>query len=263
MANIKNIQRIVVKVGTSTLAHPTGMLNIRHVEHLVKVLSDLKNAGKEIILVSSGSIGVGSGKLGLKQRPSDIPSKQACAAIGQCELMYVYDKLFGEYNHIVSQLLLTKYIIDGGRREVNVLNTLNALLQYNAIPIINENDTVSTEEIEFGDNDTLSAIVAKIVKADLLVLLTDIDGLYDKNPAEYPEAQLIQQVDVIDDHIRKIAGGRGSSLGTGGMITKIHAAEIATEAGIPMFIINGEKPDLLYQVIEGQKVGTYFPVNHQ
>lgn len=258
--NSDSVNRIVVKVGTSTLAHPTGMLNIRRVENLVKVLSDLKNAGKEIILVSSGSIGVGSGKIGLRERPVDIPSRQACAAIGQCELMYVYDKMFGDYNHVVSQILLTKYSIDGGRQEQNVMNTMNTLLRMNVVPVVNENDTVSTDELEFGDNDTLSAIVARLVGADLLVILTDIDGLYDKNPAKHPDAKLIPQVDVIDDRIKTIAGGRGSSLGTGGMITKIRAAEMARSSGIPMFIINGQKPELLYSIAEGNREGTYFPV---
>jgi glutamate 5-kinase len=257
--DMTQVNRIVVKVGTSTLAHSTGMLNIRRVEKLVKVLSDLKNAGKEVILVSSGSIGVGSGKLGLKERPKDIPSKQACAAIGQCELMYIYDKLFGEYNHVVSQVLLTKDIIDHDNRERNVINTLSALLSMNVIPIVNENDTVSTDEIEFGDNDTLSAIVSILVNADLLVVLTDIDGLYDSNPSENPDAKLIPRVDTITEDIKRIAGGRGSSLGTGGMITKIQAAELATGRHIPMYIINGQNPDQIYDLFDGEQVGTYFP----
>lgn len=256
----KDPKLIVVKVGTSTLAHATGLLNIRRVERLVKVLSDLKNAGHKIILITSGAIGVGAGKLGLDSSPTDIPSKQACAAVGQCELMYIYDKLFGEYNHVVSQVLLTQDIIDGNEREYNVCNTMTALLKMNAIPIINENDTVSTDELEFGDNDTLSAIVSRLVKADLLVLMTDIDGLYDSNPLINPNAKLISVVHKIDGRIKEIAGGRSSSLGTGGMITKIQAAEIARSAGIPMYIINGEKPRLLYRILDGKQEGTYFPV---
>ena len=258
MPEHKHYHRIVVKVGTSTLAHPTGMLNIRRVEQLVKVLCDLKNSGKELVFVTSGAIGVGAGKLGLKERPQEIPKKQACASVGQCELMYTYDKMFGEYNHAVSQILLTRYEVDGGMHQQNVINTLDTLLSYGVIPIINENDTVSTDEIEFGDNDTLSAEVAKLIGADLLILLTDIDGLYDGNPCEHADAQLISEVVEITDQIKSIAGDRGSSLGTGGMITKVFAAELATKAGIPMYIVNGKKPDLLYQAVKGERVGTFF-----
>lgn len=258
MKSITEAKRIVIKVGTSTLAHKTGMLNIRGIEGLVKTLADLQNAGKELILVSSGAIGVGSGKLGLKERPSDTPTKQACASIGQCELMYVYDKLFSEYNHCVSQILMTRDIIDSPKRAQNVINTFEKLLSLQVIPIVNENDSVSVEELEFGDNDTLSALVAKLAKADALIILTDIDGLYDDDPRKNPDAKLIPVVEEIDDTIKSLAQGKGSTLGTGGMITKIHAAEIATEAGIPVHILNGADPNILYDLFDGKAVGTVF-----
>lgn len=251
--------RIVVKVGTSTLAHATGRLNIQRMERLCKVLSDLKNAGHEIILVSSGAIGMGVGKLSLSARPKDMPTKQAAAAVGQCELMYFYDKLFTEYNHIVAQLLITAPDLAGdGSRKSNFHNTLARLLELGALPIINENDTVSTDEIVIGDNDTLSAFVAATVSADLLILLSDIDGLYDSDPHENPDARLIPVVERLDDHIRALAGGSGSSLGTGGMVTKLQAAQIATEAGCEMVIANGHHPAALYDIAAGQPAGTRF-----
>jgi glutamate 5-kinase len=251
--------RIVVKVGTSTLAHSTGRLNIQRMEKLCKVLSDLKNAGHEIILVSSGAIGMGVGKLSLSERPKDMPTKQAAAAVGQCELMYIYDKLFTEYNHIVAQILITAPdLAEDGSRKSNFHNTLERLLQLGALPIINENDTVSTEEIVIGDNDTLSAEVAAKVSAELLILLSDIDGLYDSDPHKNPKARLIEEVDKIDSDILALAGGEGSSLGTGGMVTKLHAAQIATDAGCEMVIANGKNPDVLYDIVEGKHVGTRF-----
>lgn len=256
--DLKSCKRIVIKVGTSTLTHETGMLNIRRVEGLVKTLSDLKNSGKEIILVSSGAIGVGVGKLGLKARPSDTPSKQAAAAVGQCELMYLYDKQFEEYHHTVAQLLLTRDVVEVEKRKQNVINTLDRLLDMNVIPVINENDTVSVDEIEFGDNDTLSAIVATLAKADCLVLLSDIDGLFDSDPRQNKDAKLIPVIEAIDEKIMALAGDAGTSRGTGGMITKIHAAQIATEANIPMAIINGERPELLYDLFDGKSVGSVF-----
>ena len=258
MDKLSTKQRIVVKVGTSTLTHSTGMLNIRRVEHLVKVLSDIKNCGKEIILVSSGAIGVGCGKLGLKERPSDTPSKQAIAAIGQCELMYFYDKQFSEYNHTVAQVLMTKDIVEDEVRKKNAENTFSKLLSMGAVPIINENDTVSVEEIEFGDNDTLSAVVAKLVGADMLIILSDIDGLYDKDPHKNSDAKIIDVVEEIDDSIISLAGGSKSLHGTGGMITKIHAAQISCEAGIDMIILNGDNPNNLYDLLEDKKIGTRF-----
>lgn len=250
--------RIVVKIGTSTLAHSTGRLNIRRIEELCKVLSDLKNAGHEIILVSSGAIGMGVGKLSLSKRPEDIPTKQAAAAVGQCELMYTYDKLFTEYNHNVAQLLITAPDIEDGVRKLNFHNTLERLLELGVLPIVNENDTVSTDEIEIGDNDTLSAIVTANVNADLLVLLSDIDGLYDSDPHKNKDAKLIETVSEINDDIMKLAGDKGSALGTGGMITKLNAARIATAAGCEMVIANGENPCVLYDIAEGKKVGTRF-----
>ena len=250
--------RIVVKVGTSTLAHSTGRLNIRHTEELVKVLSDLKNAGHEVILVSSGAIGMGVGKLSLSARPTDMSSKQACAAVGQCELMYTYDRLFNAYNHTVAQILLTGVDVEHTERRVNFQNTLSRLLELGALPIINENDTISTEEISIGDNDTLSAMVAASIRADLLILLSDIDGLYDSDPHKNPDARLIPVVERLDDHIRALAGGSGSSLGTGGMVTKLQAAQIATEAGCEMVIANGHHPAALYDIAAGQPVGTRF-----
>ena len=251
--------RIVVKVGTSTLAHPTGRLNIQRMEKLCKVLSDLKNMGHEIILVSSGAIAMGFGKLNLSERPKDVPTKQASAAVGQCELMYIYDKLFTEYNHTVAQLLITAPDIEeGGVRKQNFHNTLARLLELGALPVINENDTISTEEFGIGDNDTLSAIVAVTIQADLLILLSDIDGLFDGDPRKNPDAKLIDTVEKIDEHIISLGGGSGSNLGTGGMATKLRAAQMATAAGYEMVIANGQSPEVLYDVAAGKRVGTRF-----
>lgn len=255
--NVTQANRIVVKVGTSTLAHKTGLMNIQRMERLVKVLADLKNSGKEIILVSSGAIGVGVGKMGLKEKPTDTPAKQACAAIGQCELMYCYDKYFSEYNHSVAQVLLTRDIIDSPERKQNVINTFQNLLHYGVVPIVNENDTVAVEEIVFGDNDTLSAIVGSLVGADLLIILSDIDGVYDQNPRVNPNAKLIPHIPEITDSIRALAGDHGTSLGTGGMVTKITAAQIGLNAGFPTVILNGSRPENLYDLLEGKQVGTY------
>ena len=251
--------RIVVKVGTSTLAHPTGRLNIQRMEKLCKVLNDLKNMGHEIILVSSGAIAMGFGKLNLSERPKDVPTKQASAAVGQCELMYIYDKLFTEYNHTVAQLLITAPDIEeGGVRKQNFHNTLARLLELGALPVINENDTISTEEFGIGDNDTLSAIVAVTIQADLLILLSDIDGLFDGDPRKNPDAKLIDTVEKIDEHIISLGGGSGSNLGTGGMATKLRAAQMATAAGCEMVIANGQSPEVLYDVAAGKRVGTRF-----
>lgn len=250
--------RIVVKVGTSTLAHPTGHLNIRHMEDLCKVLSDIKNAGHEVILVSSGAIGMGVGKLSLKERPSQMAAKQAAAAIGQCELMYTYDKQFSEYNHIVGQILVTKSDIAQDDKKQNFINTLTQLLEFDALPIINENDTIATEEIAIGDNDTLAAIVAASADAELLILLSDIDGLYTSDPHTDPGATLVPCVYELTPRIMSLGGGIGSSLGTGGMATKLHAAEIATESGCDMIIANGKDPYVLYDILDGKQVGTRF-----
>ena len=258
MSGLKDSKRIVVKVGTSSLTYPNGALSIRRIELLVKVLADLKNSGKEIVLVSSGAIGVGVGELGLRERPSDTPTKQACAAVGQCELMYIYDKLFAEHRHKVAQVLLTQDTIKDDYRKTNVTNTFERLLELGVVPIVNENDTVSVEEIEFGDNDTLSAIVGKLCNTQLLVILSDIDGLYDKDPHRYPDAKMIPYVPSVTQEIRELAGGRGSSLGTGGMVTKLNAAELANGYGFPMVILNGQKPEALYDLFDGKTVGTQF-----
>lgn len=252
--------RIVVKVGTSTLAHPTGLLNIRRVEQLCQVMSDLKNAGHQLVLVSSGAIGMGVGKLSLPGRPTDIPTKQAAAAVGQCELMYTYDKLFTEHNHTVAQILLTGADLSHDDRRENFCNTLFRLLELGALPIINENDTVATEEIVIGDNDTLGAIVATHIRADLLILLSDIDGLYTADPHTDPAATLLTQVTEITPEIVAMTGGAGSKLGTGGMQTKIRAAQIAIADGVEMVIANGQDPAVLYDIVEGRPVGTRFTV---
>ena len=250
--------RIVVKVGTSTIAHSTGCINIRHVEELCKVLSDLKNAGNEIILVSSGAIGMGVGKLSLKEKPTDMPTKQAAAAVGQCELMYVYDKLFSEYNHNVAQILLTGLDLEDPVRYKNIKNTMTRLLELNVLPIINENDTVNTDEISVGDNDTLGAIVAVSMQADLLVLLSDIDGLYTKDPHKYPDAELISEIAEITPEIEALGGKSRSGLGTGGMATKLTAAKKCIARGTDVIIANGSSPSVLYDILEGKKVGTKF-----
>lgn len=250
--------RIVVKVGTSTLAHATGRLNIRHVEELVKVLSDLKNAGHEVILVSSGAIGMGVGKLNLPGKPSDMPSKQAAAAVGQCELMYTYDRLFGQYNHTVAQILLTGNDIENEERRTNFKNTIFRLLELQVLPVINENDTVVTAEIKVGDNDTLGAIVACNINADLLVLLSDIEGLYTADPRKNPNATLIPVVESVTAEVEALAGGAGSGLGTGGMATKLRAAKLVTQNGCDMIITNGERPRILYDIVAGKPVGTRF-----
>ena len=250
--------RIVVKIGTSTLAYATGQLNIRRVEELCKTMSDIRNAGHELILVSSGAIGMGVGKLGLRTRPRDIPTKQAAAAVGQCELMYVYDKLFSEYHHTVAQLLITADNLSNETRHANFTNTLNRLLELGAVPVINENDTVATDEIVIGDNDTLAAMVAESVEANLLVLLSDIDGLYTADPHTDPTARLLPVVHRVDEGIRALAGVSSTDQGTGGMVTKLRAAEICLNCGCEMVIANGREPMLLYDIVEGKPVGTRF-----
>lgn len=250
--------RVVIKVGTSSLTHSSGHLNIRKVENMCKVLSDLKNAGHEIILVSSGAIAMGVGKLNLTERPTDVPTKQAMAAIGQCELMYVYDKLFSEYNHTVAQILITTDDMKNERRHLNFQNTMNRLLELGTLPIINENDTVSFEEFGIGDNDTLSAFVAVSINADLLVLLSDIDGLYTADPHKDPNAKLIPVIESIDDNVISIAGGAGTARGTGGMKTKINAAITVTENGTDMIITNAAHIEKLYDILDRKDVGTRF-----
>ncbi|MBQ6600135.1 MAG: glutamate 5-kinase [Clostridia bacterium] len=258
MQEIKNAKRLVVKVGTSTLTHETGKINIRRMVKLCSVLADLHNSGREVILVTSGAIGVGVGKLGLKERPKDIPGRQAAATVGQCELMFMYDKYFGENGVKTGQLLITKSDIENDKRRVNLENTFLKLFEYEAVPIVNENDSVATEEIVYGDNDSLSAIVAKLVHADVLIILSDIDGLFDENPNENPDARLIPVVKEINDDILALCGGAGTERGTGGMVTKIHAAKIAGDEGIPTVIMNGTAPQDIYKLIDGHSVGTVF-----
>lgn len=259
MKKISERKRIVVKVGTSTLTHKTGRLNIRRVEQLVKTLADLYNAGHEVILVSSGAIGLGMGKLGLREEPKDTKGKQACAAVGQCELMYMYDNLFSNYSITVAQLLLTKYILLEDRR-TNVENSLETLLSMGVIPVVNENDTVAIDELELevGENDSLAAIVATIAKADLFIMMSDIDGLFDKDPNSSDDAQMIPVVQEITDEIRGVAGGVTTNVGTGGMRTKIRAVEIAFESGIDVVLMNGKTPKKLYDLFEDKPVGTLF-----
>ena len=254
-------KRIVIKVGTSTLTYENGKLNLRRFQQLCRVISDLQNSGNEIILVSSGALGVGVGKLGIKEKPSETPQKQAIAAIGQCELMFMYDKIFGEYDNTVAQILLTRSVIDDELLRINALNTFEALIAMRIIPVVNENDSVATDEIEganFGDNDMLSALVAKLVSADRLIIMTDIDGLFETNPRVDPYARLLKRVPEIDDEIKKMAGGTGSNRGTGGMSTKVAAAEIATQSGIECCVINGSNPEILYELMDGHNPGTLF-----
>ena len=254
-------RRVVVKVGTSTLTYENGKVNLRNLEKLCKVLSDLHNSGKQIILVSSGAIGVGVGKLKLRERPSETRFKQALAAVGQCELMFLYDKFFGEYNNSVAQILLTKDIVLNEHSKQNVVNTFQTLLEMGIIPIVNENDTVAIDEIigtNFGDNDNLSAIVADLTGADLLIILTDIDGLYESDPRKDPGAKKLRRVTHIDDRIREMAGGSGSNRGTGGMSTKITAAAAAISSGINTVVMSGDDPSKIYRLLDGEEIGTLF-----
>lgn len=254
----KPIRRLVVKVGTSTLTYATGNINFRRLQRLVEVLSDISNAGVQVVLVSSGAIAVGVGKLGLPERPSDVPGRQAAAAVGQSELMFLYDKFFSEYSKITSQMLLTGSDVDDPERRGHLVNTFEKLLSFGSLPIVNENDSVSVEEIVHGDNDCLSAQVAALIHADALAILTDIDGLYDGNPRENPQAKRIAVVEEITPEIVAMAGGAGSERGTGGMATKLRAAQIATAAGVDTYVLSGTPCDNLYALMEGQDIGTLF-----
>ena len=260
MRNISEKKRIVIKLGTSTLAHKTGKLNIRRMTNLVRVISDLHNSGREIIMVSSGAVGLGAGKLGLPEKPKDTKTKQAVAAIGQCELMHVYDDMFAKYSVTVAQILLTKTIINNPNHCENFMNTVEKLVNMDVIPIVNDNDTIAIDELELeiGENDSLSALVAELSRADLLLILSDIDALYDGDPRENPDAKPIPIVEKITPEIEAMAGGAGSPLGTGGMSTKINAAKIATNAGIDMIIMNGRDPEKLYDLFEDKEIGTLF-----
>ena len=259
MSYFRDSRRIVVKVGTSTLTHSTGHLNLRRIERLVKVLSDMKNSGIQVVLVSSGAVSAGVAKLGLGSIPDAPEIKQAMAAVGQSELMKIYDKFFSDYGHKVAQILMTKDVLTNPDRRSAAENTFNRLLEMHCIPIVNENDSVSTDELtKFGGNDILSAHVATLCEADLLLNLSDVDGLYDSDPRSNPDARLIDRVEALDDSIYAIAGGAGTSRGTGGMIAKLNAAKIVTTAGIPMFILNGQDPEILYTLLDGGHIGTYF-----
>ena len=258
MATLKDVKRIVIKVGTSTLTHHTGKSNIRQIKKLVAVISDIVNSGVEVALVTSGAIGVGVGKLGLRDRPTNTAGKQAAATIGQCELMFMYDKMFAEFGHTVGQFLITKRDVDNDECRENLINAFEKTFEYGAIPIINENDAVAVEEIVFGDNDSLSAIVAKLIKADALLILTDIDGLYTDDPRTNPAARFVHTVNRIDEELEKMGKGAGSAVGTGGMATKIEAAKIATEAGADMVIANGDNIYAINDIMAGKKVGTLF-----
>ena len=258
MSILEKNARIVVKIGSNTLTHSTGNLDLRRMELLVRILSDFKNAGHEVILVSSGAVAAGISRVGLERRPESTEEKQALAAIGQAELMQVYERFFAGYGQLVGQILMTKDVIDNPIRREAVENTFKELLKLGCVPIVNENDSVSSEEIKFGGNDTLSAYVALVCSADILINMSDIDGLYDCDPRKNPDAKLIDRVDKIDDEILSYAGGAGSERGTGGMITKIKAAEIVTSAGIPMLIVNGKNPEVLYEIMDGRHIGTYF-----
>ena len=255
---IKNCKRIVVKIGTSTLTYPNGALNLRRIEVLVQTIADFKNAGHEVVIVSSGAVGAGYAKLALSEYPKTLEEKQACAAVGQSQLMKIYENFFANYSHTVAQILMTMDVVDDPHRLSLVKNTFNTLLKMNCIPIVNENDSVSCDGIRFGGNDTLSAYVAIACDADIIINLSDIDGLYDSDPRKNPNATLISRVEEITDEVVSYAGGAGSERGTGGMLTKINAAKIATENGIPMIILNGENPRILYDILDGKHVGTYF-----
>ncbi len=255
---LSEAKKIVFKVGTSTLTHETGKTNLRAMESLVEVLCDLANSGKKVALVTSGAIGMGVGKLGLKSRPTDTAGKQAAATVGQCELMFMYDKMFSQLGHTVGQLLITKEDVDDEKRRENLIRSFSKLFDYDAIPIINENDAVAVDEIVYGDNDSLSAVVATLIGADALVILTETDGLYTANPLTDKTAQRIESVEKITDEIRSYASGSGTTLGTGGMTTKLHAAEIATNAGIETYIVKGSDARVIYDLIDGKSAGTHF-----
>ena len=256
--DFKDFNKIVIKVGSSTLTYDNGRPNLRRIEQLCRVVSDLKNRGIDVILVSSGAIAVGVNRLRLPARPKDTKGKQAAAAVGQCDLMSIYDRSFAEYGYVSAQILLNRDVIDHEDRKTNVINTFNTLLEYGAIPIVNENDSVSVEEILFGDNDNLSAIVAALVNAQGLIILTDIDGYYDDNPRENPDARLIHVVNEITDEMIENAGGNGTSRGTGGMRTKLEAAKYAAGHNIQTIIMSGDDPKKIFDIFDGYSIGTIF-----
>lgn len=250
-------KRIVIKIGTSSLTYDNGRTNLRRIGTLVRVISDLMNQGKEVILVSSGAIGIGVNTLKMSEKPSTVAGRQAVAAVGQCNLMQIYSQIFSDYGYNVGQLLLTRDILDREEMKKNTVNTFNELLKLKIIPIVNENDSVAVEEIKFGDNDNLSYVVSTLTEADLLVILTDIDGYYDKNPSS-PDAKLYHNVYDLSEEIEKAAGGAGSKMGTGGMLTKVHASRLAAEKGINSVIVNGSDPRVIFDILDGHDVGTLF-----
>lgn len=258
ISKLSNIKRVVVKVGSSTLTHSTGLLNLKSLDNIVKQITDLSNRGVEVVLVTSGAIAAGVGKLGLASRPQTIPEKQAAAAIGQGVLLHMYEKFFSEYGKTIGQILLTREDMDKSERYQNAHNTFFSLFQLGAIPIVNENDAIVVDEIKFGDNDTLSAVVTKLVEADLLIILSDIDGLYDSNPKTNPDAKLVNYVEKVTKAVETSAGGAGSNLGTGGMITKIKAAKIAANSGSHMVIANGAQANVITDIYDGKEIGTFF-----
>jgi len=258
MRNFDSVKRIVIKVGTSTLTYDSGLLNISRIEKLVRQIANLQNQGFDVVLVSSGAVGAGMGTLKMDTKPKTLPEKQAVASVGQVALIHLYQKLFSEYGKTIGQLLLTKDDFSDRSRFLNARNTMSTLLKNKIIPIINENDAVVVDEIKVGDNDSLSALVSSSIESDLLIILSDIDGLYTANPSEDPNAKLISEVKEIDDKILSMAGGTGSSLGTGGMATKLKAARVATYSGANMIIAQGEKPEILEEIVEGKEIGTLF-----
>ena len=255
---MQQVKRVVIKVGSSTLTYSNGLFNLERIERLVRQISDLHNRGLEVILVSSGAIAAGMGRLGLKEKPKSMSKKQACAAIGQVRLMHMYDKIFGEYGKITAQILITKDDTEDTKRLKHAKNTFSALFKDKVIPVVNENDAITTEEIKIGDNDTLSAHVCKLIEGDLLIMMSDIDGLYDCNPSSNKDAKLISYVGAVTEEIASCADGAGTNLGTGGMITKLRAADIVNNAGAAMVIVNGAQPDVLSRVLNGEEIGTFF-----
>ena len=255
---LKQAKRIVIKIGTSSLVHAGGKMNLRRIEKLARVISELMNQGREIILVSSGAIGVGAEALKLRERPSTVSGRQAAAAVGQVHLMQVYSRLFAEYGYNVAQILLTRDTVDAPEAKQNAVNTFTGLIEMHVLPVVNENDTIAVDEIKFGDNDNLSSIVARITGADLLIILTDIDGYYKDNPADRPDAEMYHNITDLSEAIENAAGGAGSRLGTGGMHTKVHASRLAAAAGIHAVIANGSDPEILYRILDGEDVGTMF-----
>lgn len=257
------IKKLVIKVGSSSITYKNGKPNLQRIEDLACVISELKNRGISVILVSSGAIAIGLGRMNLPEKPKDTPTKQALAAIGQCDLMGLYDRFFSEFGYVASQILINRDVIDKQERRENVVNTINKLLEMNTVPIVNENDTISYEEILFGDNDKLSAIAAHLFEADTLIILTDIDGLYDKNPNTDKTAEKIDVVESITEEMLEAAGGSGSKVGTGGMKTKLEAAKYATDRGIDVVVMSGENPKDIYKIFENQQLGTFFKAKKQ